>query len=76
MVGTPKSKRRTRSNNRSGVPLVVYLEERQASKLDEVSRERRITKTAIVKFAVDRLFLDMSNGQLDLPLGLENINTK
>jgi hypothetical protein len=54
----------------------VYLEERQASKLDEMSRDRRITKTAIVKYAMDRLFIEMSNGQLDLPLGLENINTK
>jgi len=50
---------------------MVYLKEDQAAKLGELSRERRITKTALVHFAVDRLFLEMRNGQLDLPLGLE-----
>ena len=55
---------------RRGVPLLVYLKEEQATRLDELSRQRRVTKTALVQFAMDRLFVDMRNGQLDLPLGL------
>jgi hypothetical protein len=50
---------------------MVYLKENQATRLDELSRERRITKTALVQFAVDRLFVEISDGQLDLPLGLD-----
>ncbi len=54
--------------------MVVYLEEHQAGKLEDLSRERRVTKTAVVKFAVDRLLLELSDGQLDLPLGLAGAN--
>jgi hypothetical protein len=50
---------------------MVYLEKQQAGRLSNLSRDRRITKTAIVKYAVDRLLLDLKNGQLDLPLGFE-----
>lgn len=71
MTNTSKAKRHSRTGNRKGVPLVVYLDDRQNSKLVELKRERRLTKTAIVKFAIDKLFLDMQNGQLDLPLGME-----
>jgi hypothetical protein len=70
-MGRPvKAGRRFAKNNRTGVPLMVYLTEHQAARLDDLSKVRRITKTALVQFAVERLFLDMSNGQLDLPLGL------
>ena len=50
---------------------MVYLKEGQAKKLQELSSDRRITKTALVQFAVDRLFAEMANGQLELPLGLD-----
>jgi hypothetical protein len=55
---------------RSGVPLTVYLPEDQATQLGELSKERHVTKATIVRFAVDRLFVELSNGQLALPLGL------
>ena len=55
------------------MPLMVYLKEEQATKLGELSRERRITKTALVQFAVDRLFVEINDGQLNLPLGLDTI---
>ena len=71
MAKTSKTKGRNRTGNRNGVPLVIYLDERQAAKLEELARERRLTKTAIIKFAMDKLFLDIQGGQLDLPLGLE-----
>lgn len=53
---------------------MVYLEKQQAGRLADLSRDRRVTKTAIVKYAVDRLLLDLKSGQLDLPLGLEAIS--
>ncbi len=73
MVKRSNATGRTKTGNRKGVPLVVYLEERQAAKLVELARERHLTKTACVKFAIDKLFLDVQNGQLDLPLGLEEV---
>jgi hypothetical protein len=71
MARTAKGVRKPTKGNRTGVPLMLYLTEHQAARIDELSKLRRITKTALVQFAVDRLFLDMSNGQLDLPLGLK-----
>jgi hypothetical protein len=71
MAGKTNPKRRKPQVRRSGVPLMVYLEKQQAGRLTDLSRDRRVTKTAIVKYAVDRLLLDLKNGQLDLPLGLE-----
>lgn len=44
------------------------------AKICDLAKERRITKTAIVKFAVDRLFVELSDGQLELPLGLDDMN--
>jgi hypothetical protein len=70
MARSAKSVRKLTKSNRTGVPLMLYLTEHQAARLDELSKFRRITKTALVQFAVDKLFLEMSNGQLDLPLGL------
>lgn len=73
MVKISKTKRRTKTGNRSGVPFVLYLDEHQSEKLAALARERRLTKTAIIKFAVDKLFLDIQGGQLNLPLGLEEV---
>lgn len=73
MAKTSKAKGRTKAGNRSGVPFILYLDEHQAEKLAELARERRLTKTAIIKFAMDKLFLDIQGGQLDLPLGLEEV---
>ena len=64
------SRKLPEKTKRSGVPLTVYLPEDQAAQLGELSKERHVTKATIVRFAVDRLFSDLSNGQLDLPLGL------
>lgn len=65
------SRKRITKRTRKGVPLMVYLKDGQAKKLRELSSDRRITKTALVQFAVDRLFAEMANGQLELPLGLD-----
>jgi hypothetical protein len=65
------SRKKTPKGGRSGIPLMVYLKEGQARKLRQLSSDRRVTKTALVQFAVDRLFAEMANGQLELPLGLD-----
>ncbi len=70
MVASTATRRAAEKTKRSGVPLTVYLPEDQAAQLGELSKERHITKATIVRFAVDRLFSELSNGQLDLPLGL------
>jgi len=70
MSYTATRRRRPSVSGRNGVALMVYLKQDQAARLDELSRNRRVTKTALVQFAVERLFVDMHNGQLDLPLGL------
>lgn len=69
-----KSTRRGQAKNaggRTGVPLMIYLRGEQATRLEELCKSRRVTKTAIVQFAIERVFVDMENGQLDLPLGIE-----
>jgi hypothetical protein len=71
MSSNARARKRAAKGSRNGVPLMVYLKEGQAKKLQDLSSERRITKTALVQFAVDRLFADMANGQLELPLGLD-----
>lgn len=55
---------------RSGKPLVVYFSEEQADRLDIVARSRRVSKTDIVRVAVQRLLDAIASDQLDLPLGL------
>lgn len=64
------TRKATDKTKRSGVPLTVYLPEDQATQLGELSKERHVTKATIVRLAVDRLFSELSTGQLDLPLGL------
>ena len=68
---TQTAKRR-RTGKRTGVPLTVYLGEAQAGRLNELSKMRHVTKATIVRFAMDQLFAQLNNGQLELPLGLTN----
>jgi hypothetical protein len=70
MPSAPVSLKKPERGKRSGIPLTVYLPETQAAHLDEICRERHVTKATIVRFAVDQLFTQLSNGQLELPLGL------
>ncbi len=70
MVTSTASRKASEKTKRSGVPLTVYLPEDQAAQLGELSKERHVTKATIVRLAVDRLFSDLNNGQLNLPLGL------
>jgi hypothetical protein len=64
------AKRKKAGSGRTGKPLVVYFPRQQASELRSLSEQRRVPMANIVRFAVDRLLSDLSNGQLELPLGL------
>ena len=56
---------------RKGTPFTLYLSTEQARQLEHLSRERRVAKAAVVRFAVERLLTELGNGQLELPLGIE-----
>lgn len=59
-----------RTSKRNGRPLVVYFSQEQAEGLDSLSRQRRVAKADLVRFAVDRLLNQINSGQLELPLGI------
>jgi hypothetical protein len=61
-----------RRGKRTGIPLTVYLPEDQTARLNEMCKLRHVTKATVVRFAMDQLFVQLNNGQLELPLGLSN----
>jgi hypothetical protein len=67
MSARRKKRKRVR---RRGKAFTLYLPEKQARELSEVSRSRHVAKAEVVRVAVDRLMSDLQGGQLELPLGL------
>ena len=57
-------------SGRTGKPLVVYFLPQQAYELRSISEKRHVAMANIVRFAVDRLLIDLRSGQFELPLGL------
>jgi hypothetical protein len=57
-------------SGRQGTPLTVYFSLEQAERLKSLSEERHVAMATLVRIAVDRLFIQLSGGQLELPLGL------
>jgi hypothetical protein len=55
---------------RKGVPFTMYFSPEQAEQLATISRDRRISKATVIRYAVERLLSQLADGQLDLPLGL------
>jgi hypothetical protein len=55
---------------RKGVPFTMYFSSEQAEALAAISRARRVSKSTVIRFAVERLIEQINNGQLDLPLGV------
>jgi hypothetical protein len=55
---------------RSGRPHTIYFSPAQTRELRALAKQRHVTKTAIVKYAVDYLLERIKNGQLELPLGV------
>lgn len=56
---------------RQGKPQTIWFSNDQSQALDSLSRERRVTKTTLVKFAVDEMLKGLQSGQLKLPLGIK-----
>ena len=56
--------------SRKGVPFTVYFSPEQANALAAISRDRRVSKANLVRFAVERLLEQIESGQIDLPLGV------
>jgi Arc/MetJ-type ribon-helix-helix transcriptional regulator len=67
------ARKKLRTVQRRGRPLTLYLRQEQAVELDTVSRNRRVSKSELVRFALDRLLMDLRDGQMIMPLGLENL---
>ena len=55
---------------RKGVPFTMYFSPEQAEALAVVSRDRRVSKSTVVRFAVERLLQQIKSGQLELPFGM------
>jgi hypothetical protein len=68
--GVYMKKRRRERRKRSGEPFTVYFSKELAGNLQVVSRQRHVSKAALVRFAVDQLLNQLRNGQMELPLGL------
>jgi hypothetical protein len=56
---------------RSGVPFTLYLSDNQANALNDISDRRQVPKSTLVRYAVERLLIDLENGQLKLSIGIE-----
>jgi len=55
---------------RSGVPFTLYLSDSQATALSEICDRRQVPKSTLIRYAVERLLVDLENGQLKLPIGI------
>ena len=55
---------------RRGVPFTIYFSVEQAQALAALSRDRRVSKSTILRFALERLFEQLKNGELKLPFGI------
>lgn len=55
---------------RSGKPFTVYLADDLNRVLNQVSEQRNVDKSVIVRVALKRLFTELESGQLELPLGI------
>jgi len=55
---------------RRGVPFTIYFSVEQAQALASLSRDRRVSKSTILRFALERLFEQLKSGELKLPFGI------
>lgn len=70
MANKVKALSGVKRSSRSGKPHTIYFTPEQALALEALAAQRRITKTELVKFAVDQMLDRIINGQLQLPLGV------
>lgn len=57
-------------STRRGVPFTIYFSVEQARDLAALSRERRVSKSTVLRFALERLFEQLKSGQLKFPFGM------
>lgn len=55
---------------RKGVPFTIYFSAEQAQALAAISRERRVSKSTILRFALERLLDQLKTGELKFPFGM------
>ena len=55
---------------RRGTPFTIYFDQQQTQGLNAVARERHVSKTTIVRLAVDQLLRQIQGEQLPSPLGI------
>jgi hypothetical protein len=55
---------------RKGVPFTIYLTVEQAEALASVSQQRRVSKSTVIRFALERLLDQIAKGQLQGPFGM------
>jgi len=67
------AQKKAKSVQRRGRPFTLYLHQDQARELDLVARSRRVAKAELIRLALDRLMEQIRGGQLNLPLGVENL---
>jgi hypothetical protein len=65
-----RRQRRKTSKRKGKKAVLVYLPNEEADRLTTFARERRVTKTELVRLAVGRLINQLNSGQLELPLGV------
>lgn len=65
------SRTEIRRPRRKGTPFTMYFSDQQIECLNRVSRERRVPKAELVRIGVDLLLTHLSDGQLNLPLGID-----
>jgi len=58
--------------SRSGVSFTMYFSTEQALALAALSRDRRVSKSTLVRYAVERLLEQLASGQLVLPFGVKD----
>lgn len=57
---------------RRGTPLTVYFSPEQTESLNILARQRHVSKSTVVRLAVEHLMRQLASGQLQLPLGIQD----
>ena len=56
---------------RRGTPFTIYFDQQQTRALNAVAKERHVSKTTIIRLAVDQMLRQIQGGQLQSPLGIQ-----
>jgi|GraSoiStandDraft_24_1057298.scaffolds.fasta_scaffold1602642_1 hypothetical protein len=70
MRKTISGSKRVEGVSRQGTPFTVYFSHEQAEAIAALSRERRVSKATLVRYAVERLLGQIHKGHGKSPLGL------